>query len=146
MRARDDVTHGLRAHDVASPRLEAPQQVAEPSAGFRVTARRMLATVLAGIAEFERDPISEQVESGLAAAKARGKRLGRRLGHRPKSDRFARRVLRAVEDGRSYRWIARDLGLSKTTVAAIVHRHRVASDGPEDPAANLQQGSSTAAV
>ncbi|WP_272872378.1 recombinase family protein [Agrobacterium tumefaciens] len=34
---------------------------------------RMLATFLPGIAGFERDLISEQVKSGLAAAKARGK-------------------------------------------------------------------------
>ena len=85
---------------------------------------RMMATLLAGIAEFERDLISERVRSGLAAAKARGKRLGRRPGHRPKSDRLAPRVLRAVEEGRSYRWIARDVGISKNTVAAIVQRHR----------------------
>ena len=38
---------------------------------------KMLATILAGIAQFERDLISERVRSGLAAAKARGKRLGR---------------------------------------------------------------------
>ena len=37
---------------------------------------RMLATFLSGIAEFERDLISERVKSGLAVAKARGKRLG----------------------------------------------------------------------
>jgi DNA invertase Pin-like site-specific DNA recombinase len=37
----------------------------------------MLATVLAGIAEFERDLISERVKSGLAAVRARGKVLGR---------------------------------------------------------------------
>jgi len=85
---------------------------------------RMMATLLSGIAEFERDLISERVRSGLAAAKARGKRLGRRPGHRPKSDRLAPRVLRAVEEGRSYRWIARDVGISKNTVAAIVQRHR----------------------
>jgi DNA invertase Pin-like site-specific DNA recombinase len=35
----------------------------------------MLATFLSGIAEFERDLISERVKSGLAVAKARGKRL-----------------------------------------------------------------------
>ncbi|PAU40616.1 DNA resolvase, partial [Klebsiella pneumoniae] len=33
---------------------------------------RMLATFLSGIAEFERDLISERVKSGLAVAKARG--------------------------------------------------------------------------
>jgi DNA invertase Pin-like site-specific DNA recombinase len=47
---------------------------------------RMLATVLAGISEFERDLISERVKSGLAAARARGKVLGRQKGERPKSD------------------------------------------------------------
>ena len=87
---------------------------------------KMLATVLSGIAEFERDLISERVKFGLAAAKARGKRLGRKPGSRPKSDRLAPRVLRAVAEGRSYRWIARDVGLSKNTVAAIVRRNRSA--------------------
>ena len=83
-----------------------------------------MATMLAGIAQFERDLISERVKSGLAAAKARGKRLGRRPGHRPKSDKLAPRVLEAVNEGQSYRRIARDLGMSKNTVAAIVKRHR----------------------
>ena len=85
---------------------------------------RMMATLLSGIAEFERDLISERVRSGLAAAKACGKRLGRRPGHRPKADRLAPRVLRAVGEGRSYRWIARDVGISKNTVLAIVKRSR----------------------
>lgn len=85
---------------------------------------RMLATVLAGIAEFERDLISERVKSGLAAARARGKVLGRQKGERPKSDRLAPKVLALVAEKRSYRWIARDLGISKNTVAAIVQRER----------------------
>ncbi|MCY4326538.1 MAG: helix-turn-helix domain-containing protein [Rhodobacteraceae bacterium] len=42
----------------------------------------------------------------------------------PKADRLAPKVLQAVEDGRSYRWIARDLGISKNTVLAIVKRNR----------------------
>ena len=44
---------------------------------------RMIATVLAGIAEFERELIQERIRSGIAAAKARGKRLGRQLGQPP---------------------------------------------------------------
>ena len=87
---------------------------------------RMMATMLAGIAQFERDLISERVKSGLAAAKARGKKLGRRPGQRPKSDRLAPNVLQAVSEGRSYRWIARDLGISKNTVLDVVKRHRQA--------------------
>lgn len=79
---------------------------------------------LSGIAEFERDLISERVKSGLAAAKARGKPLGRQTGQRPKSDRLAPKVMAFIAEGRSYRWIARDLAISKNTVTDIVQRHR----------------------
>jgi len=85
---------------------------------------RMMATMLAGIAQFERDLLSERVKSGLAAAKARGKKLGRQKGQRPKSDRLAPAVIKAIDDGRSYRWIAHDLGISKNTVGDIIKRHR----------------------
>jgi len=85
---------------------------------------RMMATFLSGIAEFERDLISERVKSGLAAAKARGRKLGRQQGQRPKSDRLAPKVITLVEAGRSYRWIARDLGISKNTVMEIVKRSK----------------------
>ncbi|HTW53571.1 MAG TPA: recombinase family protein, partial [Bradyrhizobium sp.] len=85
---------------------------------------RMMATILAGIAEFERELIQERIRSGIAAAKARGKRLGRQPGQRPKSDRLAPKVLALVAGGRSYRLIGRELGLSKNTVAEIVKRTR----------------------
>ena len=85
---------------------------------------RMMATMLAGIAQFERDLLSERVKSGLAAARARGKKLGRQPGQRPKSDKLAPKVLQAIEEGRSYRWIARDFGISKNTVSDIVKRNR----------------------
>jgi len=85
---------------------------------------RMLATLLAGLAEFERDLIRERVKSGLANARARGKTLGRQLGQRPKSDRLGPQVVALSAAGRSYRWIARDLGISKNTVAAIIARSR----------------------
>ena len=85
---------------------------------------RMMATLLAGIAEFERELTVERIRSGLAAAKAWGARLGRQAGGRPKSDRLAPKVLALVAQGRSYRLIGREIGLSKNTVAAIVRRHR----------------------
>lgn len=85
---------------------------------------RMMATMLAGIAQFERDLLSERVKSGLAAARARGKKLGRQPGQRPKSDKLAPTVIQAVAEGRSYRWIARDLSISKNTVLDIMKRHR----------------------
>ncbi|MDO5758774.1 MAG: recombinase family protein [Rhodobacterales bacterium] len=70
---------------------------------------RMMATMLAGIAQFERDLLSERVKSGLAAARARGKKLGRQSSQCPNSDKLASKVDQAVENGRSYRRIARDL-------------------------------------
>ena len=60
---------------------------------------RMPATIIAGIADFERELIQERIRSGIAAAKARGKRLGRQKGQRPKSGRLAPRVLALVEKG-----------------------------------------------
>ena len=85
---------------------------------------RMMATLLAGIAEFERELTVERIRSGIAAAKARGKKLGRQPGQRPKSDRLAPRVLALVALGRSYRLVGRGVGLSKNTVAGIVKRGR----------------------
>ena len=92
---------------------------------------RMMATFLSGIAEFERDLISERVKSGLMAAKARGRKLGRQKGERPKSDRLAPKVMLLRNEGRSYRWIAKELQISKNTVMAIVHRDndQIASEG-----------------
>lgn len=85
---------------------------------------RMMATLLAGIAQFERDLLSERVKSGLAAARARGKKLGRQPGQCPVADKLADKVTTAVAEGRSYRWIARDLAISKNTVLEIMKRHR----------------------
>lgn len=89
---------------------------------------RMMATIIAGIADFERELIQERIRSGIAAAKARGKRLGRQPGQRPKSDRLAPKVLALVAKGRSYRLIGREVGLSKNTVADIVKRNRRSND------------------
>ncbi|KAA0675757.1 recombinase family protein [Roseomonas genomospecies 6] len=96
-------------------------------------AGRMMATVLAGIAEFERDLLRERVRSGLAAAQARGKKLGRQPGQRPKSDRLTPKVLELAAAGRSYRLIGRELGLSKNTVAAIIKRSRMTMPSPGEP-------------
>ena len=87
---------------------------------------RLIAQLRAALAEFERDLVSERVCSGLAAAKARGKVLGRKPGQRIKSNPLTPQVIQMVENGISYRTIAHDLKLSKTTVAEIVKRHRQA--------------------
>jgi len=67
----------------------------------------------------------------MAAAKACGRRFGRQPGQRPKSDRLAPRVVALVEEGMSYRTIARHLSISKNTVTDIIKRHRTGAAGPE---------------
>lgn len=85
---------------------------------------RLIANLMASLAEFERDLVRERVRSGIAAAKARGQKLGRQPGQRVKADRLAPKVLQMVEQGSSYRQIAQALHLSKTTVNDIVQRQR----------------------
>jgi DNA invertase Pin-like site-specific DNA recombinase len=82
---------------------------------------KLMRTIMAGLAEFERDLIRERVKSGLAAAKSRGVALGRQLGQRP-SDKKAKKVLQLHEEGLSYRLIGRNVGLSKNTVMDIIRR------------------------
>ena len=83
---------------------------------------KLMRTIMAGLAEFERDLIRDRVKSGLAAARARGVKFGRQVGQRP-SDRKVKRVLGMHADGLSYRLIARNVGLSKNTVMDIVRRN-----------------------
>jgi putative DNA-invertase from lambdoid prophage Rac len=83
---------------------------------------KLMRTIMAGLSEFERDLIRERVRSGLAAAKAGGKRLGRQHGQRP-SDKKAAKVLNLRAQGLSIRLIARNVGLSKNTVGDILKRH-----------------------
>ena len=93
----------------------------------------MMATVIAGVAQFERELIQERIRSGMAAAKARGRKLGRQPGQRPKSDRLAPKVIRMVEEEKlSYRIVAKRLDLSKNTVLEIMKRHRRTIQGLDD--------------
>jgi len=50
---------------------------------------KLIASLMAALAEFERDLLRERVRSGIAAAQKRGVVFGRRPGHRVKADRFA---------------------------------------------------------
>jgi putative DNA-invertase from lambdoid prophage Rac len=85
---------------------------------------KLIASMMASLAEFERDLVRERVCSGLAEARAKGKLLGRKPGQRVKSERYAPKVLQMVSEGHSYRQIAHELHLSKTTVNDIVKRDR----------------------
>lgn len=68
---------------------------------------RLLMTILAAVAEFERSMICERVTAGLKAAKRRGVQLGRR---RVILDRDKVRQLKLL--GKSHRQICAELGVS----------------------------------
>ena len=90
---------------------------------------KLIANLMASLAEFEHDLLRERVRSGVAAAKARGQRFGRRPGYRP-SYRHAPEVIRLSEmEKLSQREIAKRLGLSKTTVNEILKRRRQQAAG-----------------
>ena len=80
---------------------------------------KLIATVLAGVAEFEKDLIRERTKSGLAAARARGVKLGRQFGQCP-SDRHAKRVRDLKAQGASLQVIARHVGLAVNTVRRLL--------------------------
>ncbi len=83
---------------------------------------KLIANLMASLAEFEHDLLRERVRSGIAAAKARGQEFGRRKGYRP-SDKHAPEVIRLSEEERlSQRAIAERLRISKTTVNGILKR------------------------
>jgi DNA invertase Pin-like site-specific DNA recombinase len=71
---------------------------------------RLIFGIFASIAEFEREIIRERVRSGLAAARARGKRIGR-----PRKVVDAAKITRLRASGASWRTIAARLGVSVGT-------------------------------
>jgi len=71
---------------------------------------RLVFGIFASIAEFERELIRDRVRSGLAAARARGKRLGR-----PRRHVDVQRVAALRADGHSWRDVGRALGVGVAT-------------------------------
>jgi DNA invertase Pin-like site-specific DNA recombinase len=74
---------------------------------------RLIFGIFASIAEFERELIRDRVRSGIAAARARGKRLGR-----PRRDVDGARVAALRAEGRSWRDVGRILGVGVATARA----------------------------
>lgn len=79
--------------------------------------------VIASLAEFERKLRRERISSGIPAARARGRTVGRPTGTRPTDKLIPQVVKLSGTDGMSQRAIAGELGISKTTVNAILKRH-----------------------
>lgn len=87
---------------------------------------KLIAQLLASLAEFERDLICERVKSGLSLAKARGKRLGRAAGTCPQQQKLRNKILSLRDEGMSIRRIATNLDCSPGTVQKVLNINKVA--------------------
>ncbi len=87
---------------------------------------RLVASLMASLAEFEHDLLRERVRSGIAAARARGQKFGRPKGSGTSDTRAPEILHLASEEGLSQRAIAERLRISKTTVNRILKRKRAA--------------------
>ncbi len=107
--------------------LEIMALVQEKGAGFRSlsevwadtasSAGKLMMTVFAGIAEFERELIAERTGSGRVAAKARGVRFGRPAKLNAEQRQLAGRLL---AEGKSVGEVARTFGVHAATVYRLV--------------------------
>jgi DNA invertase Pin-like site-specific DNA recombinase len=75
--------------------------------------RKLVFTIFAGLAEFERDMISERTKAGLESARARG-----RNGGRPRKDEDKVKLALKMYDSKQYSIteIIKATGISKTTL------------------------------
>jgi DNA invertase Pin-like site-specific DNA recombinase len=78
---------------------------------------RLVFGIFASIAEFERELIRSRVRSGLAAARAKGKRLGR-----PRTTVDAAQITQLRASGASWRQISASLGVGVGTVRRAAAR------------------------
>jgi DNA invertase Pin-like site-specific DNA recombinase len=89
------------------------QSLSEPWADTTTHAGKMIMTVFAGIAEFERDLIRERTTAGRKAAMQRGVRFGRP----PKLNADQRKlIVRLLEEGKGVAELARSFKVHTATI------------------------------
>lgn len=106
------------------------QSLSEPWANTTTRAGKMIMTVFAGIAEFERDLIRERTSAGREAAKQRGVCFGRPRKLNPDQAKVAYQLL---SQGRAVREIARTFNVHEATIyrlAAAPHEFQENSGVP----------------
>jgi len=75
-------------------------------------------TIISAVAQLERDIIAERVKAGLRRAKENGKKLGR-----PKATVDTQKIQWLRSQGLSLRAIAKETGVSRTTVADLLNEN-----------------------
>jgi DNA invertase Pin-like site-specific DNA recombinase len=93
------------------------QSLDEPWADTTSPSGRMVMTVFAGIAEFERTLIISRTNDGRIAAKARGVAFGRPRKMRPDQQQVARELVR---DGKSISAVARTFDVHPATIYRVI--------------------------
>jgi DNA invertase Pin-like site-specific DNA recombinase len=93
------------------------QSISEPWADTTTHAGKMIMTIFAGIAEFERDLIRERTGAGRADAQKRGVRFGRPKKMNADQQKLA---LRLLKEGKSVREVARTFSIHPATLYRIV--------------------------
>jgi len=95
------------------------RSLAEPWADTTTPAGRMILTVFAGIADFERSLIAERTSAGREAAKSRGVKFGPKRALSPSQTAHARELLEA---GRPVSEISKIFGVHRATVYRALGR------------------------
>lgn len=83
---------------------------------------RLVLTVLAGIAQFEREIMLERQREGIAKAQA----LGKFKGRKPMANNIKKEVLRLVDEGKTKSSVARQLGIGEASVYRILKENHQA--------------------
>lgn len=103
----------LRIAEALEEKEAGLQSLAEPWADTTSPAGRMVLTVFAGIAEFERALIASRTEEGRRSARQRGVVFGRPRKLRPDQQALARQLL---HEGRSVSEVARTFNVHPATI------------------------------
>lgn len=103
----------LRISEMIEEKSAGLQSLAEPWADTTSPAGRMVLTVFAGIAEFERSLIAARTEEGRRAAQTRGVAFGRPPKLRPDQRNLARQL---IEEGKSVSEVARTFNVHPATI------------------------------
>ena len=108
----------LRIAETIEEKNAGLQSIAEPWADTTSPAGRMVLTVFAGIAEFERSLIATRTEEGRRAAQARGVPFGRPPKLRPDQRTVARHL---IDEGKSVSEVARTFNVHVATIYRCLH-------------------------
>ena len=92
------------------------QSLSEPWADTTTHAGKMIMTVFAGIAEFERDLIRERTKARRKAARSRGVRFGRPRKLNAEQVKLARRL---IDEGRTIREVTETFNVHVATIYRI---------------------------